>query len=122
MRQCQSKIRKDLLLSTGETIQVSVENLGNDDIIEEKLQNTCGSNAGAGSDFFHIYRKQKEAENERIHRMELKWKEEREQKEFNERRSDRILDFLKSTLKKSENRKKKKLKKSKQKQVIVVPK
>ncbi|EEA05841.1 uncharacterized protein CMU_015880 [Cryptosporidium muris RN66] len=122
MKQYQSKIRKDLLLSTGETIQISVENLGDDDIMEEKLQNTCGSNAGAGSDFFHIYRKQKEAENERIHKMELKRKEEKEQKEFDERRSDRISAFLKSTLKKSESRKKKKLKKSKQKRVIAVPK
>ncbi|KAL7066185.1 hypothetical protein ACR3K2_33790 [Cryptosporidium serpentis] len=123
MRQGQSKIKKDLLLSTGETIQISAENLeGDDEIIEEKLQNTWGSNAGAGSDFFHIYRKQKEAENERIHKMELKWKEEKEQREFNERRNNRISAFLKSTLKKSENRRKKKLKQSKQKRVIVVTK
>ncbi|KAH0473948.1 MAG: hypothetical protein KVP17_000821, partial [Porospora cf. gigantea B] len=57
----------------------------------EKVSNPAGSTAGAGSDFFHIYRKHRQTELERLKLMEVEDKEDLEQSEFQQRRHELMV-------------------------------
>lgn len=48
----------------------------------EKVNNVWGSTAGAGSDFFHTYRKHREVEMERLKKLDEEFDEQRESREF----------------------------------------
>ena len=57
----------------------------------EKVSNPAGSTAGAGSDFFHIYRKHRQTELERLKLMEVEDQEDLEQSEFQQRRHELMV-------------------------------
>ncbi|GAB65287.1 hypothetical protein PCYB_053050 [Plasmodium cynomolgi strain B] len=70
------------MLSDGRVIKMPVKQeeekekeKGKGKIKVDKVPNVWGSSAGAGSDYFDLYRKQRNQENERIELMEKKWKE-----------------------------------------------
>lgn len=48
----------------------------------EKVTNVWGSTAGAGSDFFHLYRRHRATEMERVNDLEENYQKQKEQKEF----------------------------------------
>eukprot|EP00923_Selenidium_pygospionis_P012698 GHVN01021666.1.p2 GENE.GHVN01021666.1~~GHVN01021666.1.p2 ORF type:complete len:172 (+),score=33.15 GHVN01021666.1:95-610(+) len=74
----------------------------------EKVNNVWGSTAGAGSDFFHLYRKQRAVEMERIEKMDADWVEEEEDKKFREKRALLIKANQERTDKNAAKRRKKK--------------
>lgn len=51
----------------------------------EKVRSAWGSTAGAGSDFFHVYRKQRAREMARLDGLERDWEIEQDTEEFNKR-------------------------------------
>lgn len=48
----------------------------------ERVNNVWGSTAGAGSDFFHIYRKHRAHEMERLKQLDDDYEKEQEDREF----------------------------------------
>ena len=61
-------------LSTGEIVRIPNHNSQadetNPDLVIDKIHNVWGSTAGAGSDFYSVYRKQKNTELERIEKLD----------------------------------------------------
>lgn len=51
----------------------------------EKVNNVWGSTAGAGSDFFHIYRKHRATEMQRLKELDEVYENEKEAEEFQRR-------------------------------------
>lgn len=51
----------------------------------EKVNNVWGSTAGAGSDFFHTYRKHRATEMDRLKQLDEEYEDEKEATEFEER-------------------------------------
>jgi len=92
-------------------------NNNNGGIQVEKVVNVWGSTAGAGSDFFHLYRKHRSVEVERLENMEQDWKKEQEDEEFQMRREQNAIECEERTRKRAEKRRKKKDNK-KQRQII----
>eukprot|EP01053_Blabericola_migrator_P001874 Blabericola_migrator_1__1873@NODE_150_length_12827_cov_208_685893_g131_i0_p6_GENE_NODE_150_length_12827_cov_208_685893_g131_i0NODE_150_length_12827_cov_208_685893_g131_i0_p6_ORF_typecomplete_len200_score36_93DUF1168/PF06658_12/9_8e28Rrn6/PF10214_9/0_00095ZapA/PF05164_13/0_011DUF3381/PF11861_8/0_23PET117/PF15786_5/1_7PET117/PF15786_5/1_9e02IncFII_repA/PF02387_15/0_33DDRGK/PF09756_9/5_9AspBHydro_N/PF05279_11/8_8LCD1/PF09798_9/8_4DUF3484/PF11983_8/2e02DUF3484/PF11983_8/2_3_NODE_150_length_12827_cov len=78
----------------------------------EKVRSAWGSTAGAGSDFFHVYRKQRAREMARQEELEKEWKETQEDEAFQARR---LANFLADKEKAARKREKRKRKKEKQK-------
>ncbi|KMZ81933.1 hypothetical protein PVIIG_02982 [Plasmodium vivax India VII] len=66
----------------------------------DKVPNVWGSSAGAGSDYFDLYRKQRNQENERIELIEKKWKEYTQNQIFQSKRKEKIEYIEKKSLKK----------------------
>ncbi|CRG93193.1 conserved Plasmodium protein, unknown function [Plasmodium gallinaceum] len=108
----------EIMLSDGRIIKIPIKNEENNKDKEkgkikiEKIPNVWGSSAGAGSDYFDIYRKQRNEENERIELIEKKWKEYTENQIFQNKRKAKIEYIEKKRLKKKNKRliKKNKLK------------
>lgn len=48
----------------------------------EKVNNVWGSTAGAGSDFFHTYRKHRATEMQRLKQLDEEYEDEKEAEEF----------------------------------------
>lgn len=74
----------------------------------EKVVNVWGSAAGAGSDFFDIYRKYRNIEMHRLDKMEADWKAKIEEEEFTIQREQRRLELEAKIEKRKERRKRKK--------------
>lgn len=74
----------------------------------EKVRSAWGSTAGAGSDFFHVYRKQRAREMARQEELEKAWVEEEEFRKFQERRIANFKADEERARKRNEKRKRKK--------------
>ncbi|SBS81233.1 conserved protein, unknown function [Plasmodium ovale] len=101
----------EIMLSDGRVIKIPVkrseENIKEKEkgkIKVEKIPNVWGSSAGAGSDYFDLYRKQRNQENERMELMEKKWKEYTENQIFQCKRKEKIQYIEKKRLKKKNKR------------------
>lgn len=75
----------------------------------EKSRSAWGSTAGAGSDFFHVYRKQRAREIARQEHMDKDWLEKNSASEFQRQRAEGIQKVLTRQKVKSEKRKRRKL-------------
>ncbi|CAD49199.1 hypothetical protein PFAG_00732 [Plasmodium falciparum Santa Lucia] len=101
----------EIMLSDGRIIKMPVKNeedkkdSDKGKIKIDKVPNVWGSSAGAGSDYFDLYRKQRNEENERMELIEKNWKEYTENQIFQSKRKEKI-DYIQ---KKSEKRKNKRL-------------
>eukprot|EP00389_Voromonas_pontica_P000041 GDKH01000064.1.p1 GENE.GDKH01000064.1~~GDKH01000064.1.p1 ORF type:complete len:201 (-),score=31.90 GDKH01000064.1:165-767(-) len=71
----------------------------------EKVSNVWGSCAGAGSDFFHIYRKHRTVELERLKQLDEEWEDKIEQEEYQKRRLERADEVEAKNQRKAEKRK-----------------
>eukprot|EP00918_Siedleckia_nematoides_P104548 GHVU01228161.1.p2 GENE.GHVU01228161.1~~GHVU01228161.1.p2 ORF type:complete len:147 (+),score=35.45 GHVU01228161.1:117-557(+) len=74
----------------------------------EKVNNVWGSTAGAGSDFFHLYRKHRTHEMERLKELDEEDERKREQEDFKKSLEDRQRMAELKTAKNVAKRKKKK--------------
>eukprot|EP01069_Polyplicarium_translucidae_P005396 Polyplicarium_translucidae@DN2779_c0_g1_i1.p1 len=77
-------------------------------VVFEKVHNAWGSTAGAGSDFFHVYRKHRSVELARLKKMDEEWDEKMVQDEFRKRRTEGISEALSKGPSRSSIRKKQK--------------
>jgi hypothetical protein len=57
----------------------------NKKVLVDRVNNVWGSTAGAGSDFFHIYRKHRTREMERLKQLDEQHELQEEEKEFQQR-------------------------------------
>ncbi|KJP89097.1 hypothetical protein AK88_01183 [Plasmodium fragile] len=101
----------EIMLSDGRVIRMPVKQAeekqnekGKGKIKVDKVPNVWGSSAGAGSDYFDLYRKQRNEENERIELMEKKWKEYTQNQIFQSKRKEKIEYIEKKSLKKKKKR------------------
>ncbi|SCM02796.1 conserved protein, unknown function [Plasmodium chabaudi chabaudi] len=101
----------EIMLSDGRVIKVPVKkieeiNKENEKkkVQIEKVPNVWGSSAGAGSDYFDLYRKQRNQENERLELIEQKWKEYTENQIFQQKRNEKIEYMEKKRLKRGNKR------------------
>ncbi|CXI26552.1 conserved protein, unknown function [Plasmodium berghei] len=100
----------EIMLSDGRVIKIPVnkiEEINKDEkkkVQIEKVPNVWGSSAGAGSDYFDLYRKQRNQENERLELIEKKWKEYTENQIFQQKRNEKIEYMEKKRLKKGNKR------------------
>eukprot|EP01055_Gregarina_sp_Pseudo9_P001139 Gregarina_sp_Pseudo_9__1138@NODE_1746_length_1356_cov_14_314351_g1619_i0_p1_GENE_NODE_1746_length_1356_cov_14_314351_g1619_i0NODE_1746_length_1356_cov_14_314351_g1619_i0_p1_ORF_typecomplete_len232_score33_17DUF1168/PF06658_12/2_2e03DUF1168/PF06658_12/4_3e25FbpA/PF05833_11/0_41DUF1179/PF06678_11/1_2_NODE_1746_length_1356_cov_14_314351_g1619_i043738 len=83
----------------------------------DKVRSAWGSTAGAGSDFFHVYRKQRAREMARQEELEKAWVESEEMRKFQERRLANFKADEERAKKRSEKRKRKKLVQAHRKEV-----
>lgn len=74
----------------------------------DKVEEPYGSGAGAGSDFFHMYKKQREREIDRIEAMDKAWDTRLENDKLQETRITRMKIAEEKTAKLREKRKRKK--------------
>eukprot|EP00920_Eleutheroschizon_duboscqi_P039093 GHVT01094018.1.p1 GENE.GHVT01094018.1~~GHVT01094018.1.p1 ORF type:complete len:253 (+),score=36.49 GHVT01094018.1:1159-1917(+) len=77
-------------------------------VMLEKVDNVWGSSAGAGSDFFDIYRKHRYREMDRLKTMDEDWKVRMEHEEHQLRREQRMSKAEEDTRKRAEKRKRRK--------------
>ncbi|ANQ06871.1 Uncharacterized protein PCOAH_00011990 [Plasmodium coatneyi] len=105
----------EIMLSDGRVIRMPVKQAEEKEkekskgkIKVDKVPNVWGSSAGAGSDYFDLYRKQRNQENERIELMEKKWKEYTQNQIFQSKRKEKIEFIEKKSLKKKKKRQMKK--------------
>ncbi|KYO02854.1 conserved protein, unknown function [Plasmodium gaboni] len=104
-------LEDEIMLSDGRIIKMPVKNeedkkdSSKGKIKIDKVPNVWGSSAGAGSDYFDLYRKQRNEENERMELIEKNWKEYTENQIFQSKRKEKI-DYIQ---RKSEKRKNKRL-------------
>ncbi|CAD2089190.1 conserved protein, unknown function [Plasmodium vinckei brucechwatti] len=101
----------EIMLSDGRVIKVPVkktEEINKESekkkVHIEKIPNVWGSSAGAGSDYFDLYRKQRNQENERLELIEQKWKEYTENQIFQQKRNEKIEYMEKKRLKRGNKR------------------
>lgn len=76
-----------------------------------RISNTSGSSAGSGSGDFHQYRQMRRREQDRVHRMEIDYQKRTAEREFLQRREERLREAEERTAKKRALRQKKKEKK-----------
>ncbi|CAA9986973.1 conserved protein, unknown function [Plasmodium knowlesi strain H] len=105
----------EIMLSDGRVIRMPVKQTEEKEkekskgkIKVDKVPNVWGSSAGAGSDYFDLYRKQRNEENERIELMEKRWKEYTQNQIFQSKRKEKIEYIEKKSLKKKRKRQMKK--------------
>lgn len=73
-----------------------------------RISNTSGSSAGSGSGDFHQYRQMRRREQDRVHRMEIDYQKRMGEREFHQRREERLREAEERTAKKRALRQKKK--------------
>lgn len=73
-----------------------------------RISNTSGSSAGSGSGDFHQYRQMRRREQDRVHRMEIDYQKRMAEREFHQRREERLREAEERTAKKRALRQKKK--------------
>lgn len=73
-----------------------------------RVSNTSGSSAGSGSGDFHQYRQMRRREQDRLARMEIDYQQRTAEREFLQRREERLLAAEERTAKKRALRQKKK--------------
>eukprot|EP01054_Gregarina_sp_Poly1_P010899 Gregarina_sp_Poly_1__10898@NODE_84_length_15393_cov_100_561529_g72_i0_p6_GENE_NODE_84_length_15393_cov_100_561529_g72_i0NODE_84_length_15393_cov_100_561529_g72_i0_p6_ORF_typecomplete_len245_score51_89DUF1168/PF06658_12/2_1e25AAA_23/PF13476_6/0_0024Coilin_N/PF15862_5/0_024Rrn6/PF10214_9/0_056PHC2_SAM_assoc/PF16616_5/0_17SMC_N/PF02463_19/0_16LCD1/PF09798_9/0_52Mt_ATPsynt_B/PF05405_14/0_83AspBHydro_N/PF05279_11/0_96FlgT_N/PF16548_5/2_5DUF4407/PF14362_6/1_5_NODE_84_length_15393_cov_100_561529_g72_i0 len=73
----------------------------------DKVRSAWGSTAGAGSDFFHVYRKQRAREMARQEALEKAWQEAEEMRKFQEKRLANFKADEDRAKKRAEKRKRK---------------
>jgi len=73
-----------------------------------RISNTSGSSAGSGSGDFHQYRQMRRREQDRVHRMEIDYHKRMAEREFHQRREERLREAEERTAKKRAHRQKKK--------------
>merc|ERR1719163_6727 len=110
-----------VVVAGGITLSVSKEHSDKGDeeddrVVFDKVQQTWGSSAGAGSDFFHKYRKRRAHELERLEQMDKDWDEKCEHREFQTKRAEGFAEAEAKTAKNREKRQKKKQNKEQAKQ------
>ncbi|KAG0560732.1 hypothetical protein M758_9G008100 [Ceratodon purpureus] len=76
-----------------------------------RISNTSGSSAGSGSGDFHQYRQMRRREQDRLARMEVDYQKRTAEREFIQRREERLREAEERTAKKRALRQKKKEKK-----------
>eukprot|EP00921_Rhytidocystis_pertsovi_P009424 GHVQ01015159.1.p1 GENE.GHVQ01015159.1~~GHVQ01015159.1.p1 ORF type:complete len:139 (+),score=23.40 GHVQ01015159.1:252-668(+) len=86
------------------------------DVKVEKVDNVWGSTAGAGSDFFHIYRKHRYTEMNRLQKMDEDWEKEKEADEFEAER-ERLKEYDEMTKEKRRKKRKRKQNNSRKKKI-----
>merc|ERR1719473_2578522 len=74
----------------------------------DKMNETWGSSAGAGSDFFHLYRKRRDHEMERLAKMDADWDKRNDNISFQQKRAEWMQASDDATAKKRAKRQKKK--------------
>lgn len=91
-----------ITLSVSKEASDKVEEV-DDRVVFDKVQQTWGSSAGAGSDFFHMYRKRRAHELDRLEKMDADWDEKCQHREFQQKRA---AGFEESEAKNSEESRK----------------
>lgn len=80
-----------VILSSGEVVHIPRKRPAPSDECDhthrlmEKVNNVWGSTAGAGSDFFHTYRKHRAVEMKRLKKLDEEYEEEKEAEGFQKR-------------------------------------
>lgn len=74
----------------------------------ERVNNVWGSTAGAGSDFFHIYRKHRAVEIDRLKKLDEEYQRDQEERAFQQRREALIRQNELRTEKRAAKRKQRK--------------
>lgn len=110
-----------VVVAGGITLSVSKEHSDkveevDDRVVFDQVQQTWGSSAGAGSDFFHKYRKRRAHELERLEKMDADWDEKMEHRAFQQKRAEGFAEADAKTAKNREKRQKKKQAKEQAKQ------
>jgi len=96
-----------ITVSTQSNMQVGEERIRTSDLFD-KVDQPYGSGAGAGSDFYHLYKKQREREINRLEQMDKDHDKRIANKEFHDQRNARFDEMEEKTLKKREKRQRQK--------------
>ncbi|KAI4840112.1 hypothetical protein MKS88_001470 [Plasmodium brasilianum] len=117
-------VEDEVMLSDGRIIKMPVKRKEDENekdkakakLKVEKIPNVWGSSAGAGSDYFDLYRKQRNEENERLEIIEKQWKEYTDNQIFQSKRREKI-EYIEKKRQKKKN--KRLMKKNKIKQLRI---